>query len=65
MKDSYDIAQELLKLYAQRVNKSSGELIKDDLEIPLVYENCSQVWVNLSKIRVDTDYNGKPVFVIK
>lgn len=62
--DAYDLAKQILELYSKNVNKSSGEITKHDLSIPLVYENCSEVWVQLSKIRVDHDYNGKPVFVM-
>ncbi len=36
--DSYEIAQQILKLYQQHANKSSGEISKNNLEIPLFFE---------------------------
>ena len=38
MNDSYDIAKKILELYSANVNKSSGEIMKNSLTIPLYFQ---------------------------
>ena len=35
--DSLEVAQQIIQLYQQHVNKSSGEMNKDDLKVPIVF----------------------------
>lgn len=35
--DAYDISKQILELYSANVNKSSGEISKNSLTIPLYY----------------------------
>lgn len=34
---SLEVAQQIIQLYQQHVNKSSGEMNKDDLKVPIVF----------------------------
>ena len=44
MNDSYDIAKKILELYSANVNKSSGEISKNSLTIPLYYKHQGFVY---------------------
>jgi hypothetical protein len=37
--DSYDIAKSILNLYQENVDKSSGEMNKDKLIVPLFFDS--------------------------
>lgn len=41
--DSYDISQKILKLYSQNVDKSSGQMNKDSLTIPLYFNTVNEM----------------------
>lgn len=44
MNDSLDIAKKILELYSANVNKSSGEISKNSLTIPLFYKHQGFVY---------------------
>jgi hypothetical protein len=42
-KDSLDLAKQILDLYSQNVEKSSGQISKDSLSIPLYFNTADEM----------------------
>ena len=45
MNDSYDIAKKILELYSANVNKSSGEISKNSMLMPLWLKSGSNYYL--------------------
>ena len=45
MNDSYDIAKKILTLYSENVNKSSGEIMKNSMLMPLWLKSGSNYYL--------------------
>ena len=48
--DSYEVSQEIMKLYQKHVNKSSGEINKDDLKVPIFFFDSNWDYTTIGNI---------------
>lgn len=60
---SYDLANEILLLWQANVNKSSGLINKDLLDISIVYEDYVDRFYEINSVRFDM-IKDKPVIVL-
>jgi hypothetical protein len=60
---SYDLANEILLLWQANVNKSSGLINKDSLDISIVYEDYVERFYEINSVRFDM-IKDKPVIVL-
>ena len=61
---AYELAYTILNLWVQNCNKSSGEMNKDNLDIPVYFDNEADCWYGvIENVRVEI-INGAPAIIL-
>ena len=61
---AYELAYAILNLWVQNCNKSSGEMDKKNLDIPVYFDNESDGWYGvIENVRVEI-INGAPAIIL-
>lgn len=61
---AYELAYSILNLWVQNCNKSSGEMNKDNLDIPVYFDDEADAWYELiGNVRVEI-INGAPAIIL-